>query len=71
TPGLLLILRQTTRPGTAPKCNLRDASQMTTFICQNIFSIPEAGSQPLNSVNYASSRPVPVIPKPSFSILRL
>ncbi|OSJ77197.1 hypothetical protein K796_06372, partial [Salmonella enterica subsp. enterica serovar Newport str. SHSN006] len=70
-PGLLLILRQNPRPGTALTCNLRDASQTITFICQNTFSISEAGSQPLNSVNYASSRPVPVIPKPSFSILRL
>ncbi|OZU54197.1 hypothetical protein CCO57_06485 [Salmonella enterica subsp. indica serovar Marseille] len=70
-PGLLLILRQNLRPGTALTCNLHDASQTITFICQNTFSISEAGSQPLNSVNYASSRPVPVIPKPSFSILRL
>ncbi|EAQ6498014.1 hypothetical protein EZ281_08595 [Salmonella enterica] len=68
---MLLILRQNLRPGTALTCNLRDASQTTTFIYQNTFSILEAGSQPFNSVNYASSRPVPVIPKPSLSILRL
>ncbi|MDI4740272.1 LysR family transcriptional regulator substrate-binding protein, partial [Salmonella enterica subsp. enterica serovar Kentucky] len=33
-PGLLLILRQNLRPGTALTCNLRDASQTITFICQ-------------------------------------
>ncbi|WP_217992743.1 hypothetical protein, partial [Salmonella enterica] len=54
-PGLLLILRQNPRPGTALTYNLRDASQTIIFICQNTFSISEAGSQPLNSENYASS----------------
>ncbi|CCU24452.1 hypothetical protein SA57_1133 [Salmonella enterica subsp. enterica serovar Agona str. 57.A.08] len=34
-PGLLLILRQNPRPGTALTCNLRDASQTITFNIQH------------------------------------
>ncbi|QUI99106.1 hypothetical protein KCP74_06820 [Salmonella enterica subsp. enterica] len=48
----------------------RDASQTITLFAR-IFSISEAGSQPLNSCKLcSSSRPVLVIPKPSFSIPR-